>query len=91
MEGKPRLLDQVREQIRLKHYSIRTERVYCEWVKRYIRFHGYRHPVYMGAPEVEAFLFGLVVHRDTSASTQNQALTACCFFTNKSLNKICRG
>ena len=44
MDGKPRLLEQVREQIRLKHYSIRTEHVYCEWVKRFIRFHSYRHP-----------------------------------------------
>ena len=57
MDGKPRLLDQVREQIRLKHYSIRTEHVYCEWVKRFIRFHRYRHPEEMGAAEVEAFLF----------------------------------
>jgi site-specific recombinase XerD len=55
MEGKPRLLDQVREQIRLKHYSIRTERVYCEWGRRFIRFHDYRHPAEMGAPEVELF------------------------------------
>lgn len=45
MDGKPRLLDQVRDQIRLKHYSIRTERVYCEWIKRYVRFHNYRHPM----------------------------------------------
>ena len=56
MDEKPRLLDQMRERIRLKHYSIRTERVYCEWVKRYIRFHQYRHPLEMGAPEIEAFL-----------------------------------
>ncbi|MCY1281038.1 integron integrase [compost metagenome] len=48
MDGKPSFLDQVREQIRLKHYSIRTERVYCEWVKRFIRLHGYRHPLEMG-------------------------------------------
>jgi integron integrase len=79
MDGEPRLLDQVREQIRLKHYSIRTERVYCEWVKRYIRFHQYRHPVEMGAPEVEAFLSDLAVRRDVSASTQNQALAALLF------------
>ena len=79
MDGKPRLLDQVREQIRLKHYSIRTECVYCEWVKRYVRFHQYRHPVEMGAPEVEAFLSDLAVRRDVSASTQNQALAALLF------------
>ncbi|MEK0360923.1 integron integrase [Pseudomonas sp. CBC3] len=87
MEGKPRLLDQVREQIRLKHYSIRTERVYCEWVKRYIRFHGYRHPVDMGAPEVEAFLSDLAVRRDVSASTQNQALAALLFLYKQVLKQ----
>jgi integrase len=79
MDGKHRLLDQVREQIRLKHYSIRTERVYCEWVRRFIRFHAYRHPAEMGAVEVEAFLSDLAVRRDVSASTQNQALAALLF------------
>lgn len=79
MDGKPRLLDQMREQIRLKHYSIRTERVYCEWVRRFIRFHHYRHPAEMGAVEVEAFLSDLAVRRDVSASTQNQALAALLF------------
>lgn len=79
MDGKPRLLDQVRDQIRLKHYSIRTERVYCEWVKRFIRFHNYRHPEEMGAAEVEAFLSDLAVRRTVSASTQNQALAALLF------------
>ncbi len=79
MDGKPRLLDQVRDQIRLKHYSIRTERVYCEWVKRFIRFHNYRHPEEMGAAEVEAFLSDLAVRRNVSASTQNQALAALLF------------
>jgi integron integrase len=79
MDGKPRLLDQVREQIRLKHYSIRTERVYCEWIRRFIRFHQYRHPSEMGAAEVEAFLSDLAVRRNVSASTQNQALAALLF------------
>jgi integron integrase len=79
MDGKPRLLDQVREQIRLKHYSIRTEQVYCEWVKRFIRFHRYRHPEEMGAAEVEAFLSDLAVRKNVSASTQNQALAALLF------------
>ncbi|WP_339414294.1 integron integrase [Pseudomonas sp. EA_35y_Pfl2_R5] len=79
MDGKPRLLDQVREQIRLKHYSIRTEYVYCEWVKRFIRFHSYRHPEEMGAAEVEAFLSDLAVRKNVSASTQNQALAALLF------------
>lgn len=80
MEGKPRLLDQVRDQIRLKHYSIRTERVYCEWIKRYVRFPNYRLPIEMGASEVEAFHTDLAVRRDVSASTQNQAL--CCAFVS---------
>lgn len=79
MDGKPRLLVQMREQIRLKHYSIRTEQVYCEWVKRFIRFHRYRHPLEMGAAEVEAFLSDLAVRRNVSASTQNQALAALLF------------
>ena len=79
MDGKPRLLAQVREQIRLKHYSIRTEHVYCEWVKRFIRFHLYRHPAEMGASEVEAFLTDLAVRCNVSASTQNQALAALLF------------
>ena len=79
MDGKPKLLDQMRDLIRLKHYSIRTERVYCEWVKQFIRFHRYRHPVEMGAPELEAFLTDLAVRRKVSASTQNQALAALLF------------
>ncbi|MCQ4318363.1 integron integrase [Stutzerimonas zhaodongensis] len=87
MDGKPRLLDQVRDQIRLKHYSIRTERVYCEWIKRYVRFHNYRHPLEMGAPELEAFLSDLAVRRDVSASTQNQALAALLFLYKQVLKQ----
>jgi len=79
MDGKPRLLDQMRDRIRVKHYSIRTEQVYCEWVKHFIRFHRYRHPADMGAAEVEAFLTDLAVRRNVSASTQNQALSALLF------------
>ena len=78
-EGKPKLLDQLRQQIRVKNYSIRTETVYAEWVKRYIRFHHYRHPSEMGVVEIEAFLTHLAVMRDVSASTQNQALAALLF------------
>lgn len=77
--GKPKLLDQLRQQIRVRNYSIRTEAVYAEWVKRYIRFHHYRHPAEMGAAEIEAFLTHLAVKRDVSASTQNQALAALLF------------
>ncbi len=79
MDDKPKLLDQVREQIRLRHYSIRTETVYLQWVRRFIRFHKYCHPQEMGAPEVEAFLSDLAVRGDVSASTQNQALSAILF------------
>ena len=79
MDGKPRLLDQLRDQIRLKHYSIRTEQVYCEWVKQFIRFNNYRHPEEMGAAEVESFLSDLAVRRNVAASTQNQALAALLF------------
>ncbi|SDI31401.1 integron integrase [Pseudomonas benzenivorans] len=78
-DGKPKLLDQVRQQIRLRNYSIRTETVYAEWVKRYIRFHRYRHPAEMGAPEIEAFLTHLAVNRNVAGSTQNQALAALLF------------
>src|SRR5690606_19760770 len=79
MDIKPRLLDQVRGQIRLRHYSIRTEAVYLEWIRRFIRFHKYRHPQDMGASEVEAFLSDLAVRRDVSAFTQNQAPSAILF------------
>ncbi|TYP63384.1 integron integrase [Stutzerimonas stutzeri] len=81
------MLDQVRDQIRLKHYSIRTERVYCEWVKRYVRFHNFRHPLEMGAVEVEVILSDLPVRRDVSASTQNQALAALLFLYKQVLKQ----
>lgn len=75
----PRLLDQVRDRIRLKHYSLRTERQYIQWVKRFILFHGKRHPREMGAAEVEAFLTHLAVEGNVAAATQNQALSALLF------------
>jgi integron integrase len=75
----PKLLDKVRERIRLKHYSIRTEQAYTHWVKRYILFHGKRHPLEMGKVEIEAFLTSLAVERNVSASTQTQALSALLF------------
>lgn len=76
---KPRLLDEVRRHLRLKHYSIRTEKVYVGWIIRFIRFHGLRHPNTLGAVEVEAFLSALAVEGNVSASTQNQALSALLF------------
>ena len=75
----PKLLDQVRDRIRVKHYSIRTESQYVQWIKRFILFHGKRHPQEMGAVEVEAFLTHLAVEGKVSASTQNQALSALLF------------
>ena len=70
----PKLLDQVRSRLRVKHYSIRTEQVYVDWIKRFIWFHDKRHPKDMGAEEVEKFLTHLAVKGKVSASTQNQAL-----------------
>jgi integron integrase len=74
-----RLLDQVRAVIRRKHYSIRTEETYIDWITRYIRFHGMRHPKELGAPEIEAFLTHLAIQGNIAASTQNQALYAILF------------
>ena len=73
---KPRLLDRVREAIGARHYSHRTEKAYIHWIKRFIFFHGKRHPAEMGAAEVTAFLTSLAVHDKVAASTQNQALSA---------------
>lgn len=73
---KPRLLDQLRETIRVKHYSLRTEQAYVDWTKRFIRFHPMRHPFDMGPGEVEPFLNHLAIERNVTASTQNQALSA---------------
>lgn len=75
----PKLLEQVAARLRTKHYSLRTERTYVDWIKRFIFFHGKRHPKDMGAPEVEAFLTNLAVKRSVSASTQNQAKSALLF------------
>jgi len=76
---KPRLLDRVRQAIEARHYSRRTEKAYVHWIKRYIFFHGKRHPAEMGAAEVTAFLTSLAVHDKVAASTQNQALSALLF------------
>jgi integron integrase len=76
---KPKLLEQVRNKIRVRHYSIRTERTYLDWIKRFILFHNKKHPETMGAPEIEAFLTHLAVNRNVAASTQNQALHAILF------------
>lgn len=75
----PKLLDQLREALRARHYSPRTENTYCQWVKRYILFHNVRHPAEMAEPEINAFLTDLAVKRKVSASTQTQALSALLF------------
>ncbi len=76
---KPRLLDQMREALRSRHYSRRTEQTYCLWVRRFIFFHKLRHPSEMAEPEINAFLTHLAVREKVSASTQNQALSALLF------------
>ena len=75
----PKLLDQVRARIRVKHYSIRTEDTYVGWIKRFVIFHGKRHPLEMGKIEMEEFLTHLAVDRHVSASTQSQAKSALLF------------
>ncbi|MGH7726341.1 MAG: integron integrase [Candidatus Eiseniibacteriota bacterium] len=75
----PRLLDRIREEIRVRHYSRRTEKAYVGWARRYVLFHGKRHPREMGETEVRAFLSHLAVRGRVSASTQNQALSALLF------------
>ena len=80
MDPKPRkLLDQVRDCLRLKQYAHRTEETYILWIRQYILFHNKRHPVEMGRIEVEAFLTHLAVEKKVAASTQNQALSAILF------------
>ena len=76
---KPKLLDEVRARIRRLNYSIRTEDTYVDWVRRFVLFHGKRHPREMGATEIEAFLTHLAVVGKVSASTQNQAKSALLF------------
>ncbi len=75
----PRLLDRVRDRIRLKHYSIRTEQAYLDWVRRFVVFHGRRHPRELGHAHVEAFLTHLAVEGKVAAATQNQAKSALLF------------
>jgi hypothetical protein len=79
MGSAPKLLDRVREAIRLRHYSRRTEEAYVQWIRRFILFHGKAHPSTMGAQEIEGFLAWLAVEQQVSASTQSQALSAILF------------
>jgi len=82
-----KLLDQVRDHLRLKHYSFRTEETYVSWIKRFILFHGKRHPRDMGAAEIEAFVMHLAVERNVAVTTQNQALSAILFLYKYVLKK----
>ncbi|MEM7061736.1 MAG: integron integrase [Cyanobacteria bacterium P01_B01_bin.77] len=87
-EPRPRkLLDQVRDAIRLRHYSYRTEETYVQWIRRYILFHNKRHPKDMGIPEIEAFLTHLAVNKHVAAATQNQALSALLFLYRQVLDQ----
>jgi site-specific recombinase XerD len=79
VERQIKLLDHMRAVLRLKHMSIRTEEAYVSWVRRFILFHGKRHPTDMGAEEIRAFLMHLAVHGKVAASTQNSALCALLF------------
>jgi site-specific recombinase XerC len=77
--GGPRLIERLREAIRSRHYSRRTEKSYWYWIRWYVRFHGMRHPADMGGREVSKFLSFLATQRGVAASTQNQALSALLF------------
>jgi integron integrase len=83
----PRLVEQVRNVMRLKHYSLRTERTYWNWIERFIRFHGLRHPNEMGEGQVTAFLTSLARGGNVAASTQNQALSALLFLYKEVLKQ----
>lgn len=80
MTKPPKLLDQLRNEIRLRRYSLRTEQAYVRWVSRFVRFHRMRHPSEMGSREIRDFLIWLAVERKVAASTQDQARSALLFF-----------
>lgn len=80
-----KLLDQVRESIRLKHYSIKTEKAYVGWIKRFIIFHNKKHPKDMGETEIREYLSHLAVNLNVSSSTQNQAFNAILFLYKRIL------
>ncbi len=84
---KPRLLDQVRDALRVRHYSLRTEASYLQWIKRFILFHHKRHPLEMGEREITAFLTHLAVDKHVAPSTQNQALAAILFLYKEVLEQ----
>jgi integron integrase len=81
------LIDQLQRALRARHYSRRTEQAYCRWVRRYVRFHGLRHPADMAEPEINAFVTHLAVTGHVSASTQTQALSALLFLYRHVLHR----
>jgi integron integrase len=83
----PKLLEQVRQRLRVKHYSLRTEESYIRWIRQFILFNNKRHPLEMGAAEIESFLSYLAVERSVSAGTQNQALSALLFLYKEVLDQ----
>ena len=87
----PKLLDRVRATLRTNRYSPRTEQAYVDWITRYIRFHGVRHPQEMGAEEVKAFLSRLTTQMNVAASTQDQAFSALLFFRSGCLDQTSSG
>ena len=89
--SQPRLLDRLRAALRLRHYSLRTEQAYVGWARRYIHFHGIRHPDEMGSSEVVEFLSDLAVRGNVAASTQNQALAALLFLYREVLGRELEG
>ena len=85
--GKPKLLEQIRSFLRVKHYSLRTEEAYLHWIKRFILFHGKRHPDELGPDAIRVFLTDLAVRGEVAASTQNQALSALLFLYQQILGR----
>jgi len=86
MADEPKLLDRVRAALRARHYSMRTEEAYVGWIRRFILFHGKRHPSVMGADDVNVFLTSLAVDSQVAAATQNQALSALLFLYRRVLD-----
>jgi len=87
MAQPPKLLDQVQELLRIKHYALRTEEAYIDWIRRFILFHNKQHPRDMGTPEIRAFLAHLATEGNVAASTQNQALAAILFLYREVLHQ----
>ena len=83
----PKLLDRVRWHLRVKHYSIRSEQAYVDWIRRFILFHRKRHPNEMGEKEITEFLTHLAVEKRVAASTQNQAFSALLFLYQQVLDR----